>query len=81
MAAGHYASAPALSIQLVRRRDPSGAAARLRRFVCGRFTSMRRLGTPGGLFEAAGPDCIRLLLVGRVRIQLSPYDLDRGCIV
>jgi hypothetical protein len=45
--------------------------------MCGRFTSIQRLEAPGGRIEVAGPGCIRLL-VGRVRIQLSSYNLDRG---
>jgi hypothetical protein len=45
--------------------------------MCGPFTLIQRLEAPGGSFEV-GAKCIRMLLVDRVRIQLSPYNLDRG---
>jgi hypothetical protein len=48
--------------------------------MCGRFTSIQRLEAPGGSFEVGGPEWWMLLL-DRVRIQLSPYNLDRGGIV
>jgi hypothetical protein len=49
--------------------------------MCGRFTSIQRLEAPGRSFEVAGPECIWMLHLDRVRTQLSPYNLDPGAIV
>jgi len=49
--------------------------------MCGRFTSIQRLEAPGGSFEVAGPESIWMLLLDRIRIELSPHNLDRGRIV